>query len=1234
MKNLILLFLVAFSGFQALSQCGSLDTNYLFIEGDSILCESDSVLLSAFPGESYLWNNGDTTSFLWVDQPGFYSVVIELNDSCIVASDTIEVSNGSLIFQPNIEDVILCSEDVFEQVDLFNNQQSNGISISWVTEGDFIGAPQFGNSNLIESFQANNNSTETLLTEVNINYNNSQCYNSSSFNIVVYPLPETSSIEDYYLCDGDLLPLIQFDQFGDTESIYWSISDSFGNDVESGLNSISNFSPSSGASVISYNYENVYGCLSDELFAEIIVVDIPEFEAFSDLNVCHGQIIEGRQINLIDDINNVNWNWLVTSDGLIGEGNGSTNLLPEFIGNNNSDSAIQCSIIVEAINGICPYTDSLNIVVNPMPIIDVQFLQNEICNGEELDLNVLSDSTGMFPFGTEVEWVASSNGTNVESLTGITQGSINLGVVFNDSYSASTVDFTLQPLSSYCEGELYSHQVIIKSSPNLVASSDVQICEGDIAQLTVVDINNAPNTLFEWNNESFLNLNYGESVLASPMTSTSFIVSSTDQITQCFDSDTVFVGVDERPSEAIYTDNDSGLCDGDSVSIYVDYNENYQYSWGGGEEGDVLIASQTGYYDCIISNGQCIVQSDDIYLEFNSIPVANIYFNEDNVLCSGEEIVLFSEPNSEWNWSTGQIGGSLIVDEAGEYSVFIIDENGCESEESVSVLIQDHSISDALIPELNQEYCIGDSVYLEVTYDETYSYLWSNNVQSYNQFVNTSGFYNCIISNDYCTKASNTVNVILQEIPESQLNISGDLVQCEGGMVTFTSTPGCDLEWSTGVFENQLSVTESQFVYVIATNDYGCVGDTSEVIEVTFIDLPIIEVLNGQSSYCVGELIQLEATGADEFYWIFDEEIDYEFDQNTWTSYIEETEQYSLIGVNGNICSDTIHGFIEVEITPDLELQDSLSICQSTSVELGIPSGDYNDVNWHGLFSSNSSNLLFEVVSSGYQVVNVESTNSCFYSDSVFINCIQPEEVSSILNGFECSNGISSFLFSPSYYSVETVETSGELLDIDGNLVTVIWNESGLNDLNVELADTFGCITSYSKEILINGLYPENIAIETLYEGSNTLIIYEEFDIINWGYDDVENTSIYVQVGSEMYCEYSDLNTLQNSYWVEYGNSLDCLNKQYYNFTLSGNEVEYRNKVYPNPFNDELYIELNNGISFVLINSLGQEIENYTLYSENITQELNLNHLSRGVYFIRIFDSSSSFVEEIKIIKQ
>ena len=78
--------------------------------------------------------------------------------------------------------------------------------------------------------------------------------------------------------------------------------------------------------------------------------------------------------------------------------------------------------------------------------------------------------------------------------------------------------------------------------------------------------------------------------------------------------------------------------------------------------------------------------------------------------------------------------------------------------------------------------------------------------------------------------------------------------------------------------------------------------------------------------------------------------------------------------------------------------------------------------------------------------------------------------------------------------------------------------------------------------------------------------------------------------------------------------------------------------IYPNPAKDQITIDLGTnlnamGWSYKIVNTLGQEVLNGALNSQQNTIQLN-NIKGQGVYFVKVFDSSNALMETKKIIIQ
>ena len=84
----------------------------------------------------------------------------------------------------------------------------------------------------------------------------------------------------------------------------------------------------------------------------------------------------------------------------------------------------------------------------------------------------------------------------------------------------------------------------------------------------------------------------------------------------------------------------------------------------------------------------------------------------------------------------------------------------------------------------------------------------------------------------------------------------------------------------------------------------------------------------------------------------------------------------------------------------------------------------------------------------------------------------------------------------------------------------------------------------------------------------------------------------------------------------------------FYNEVLSVNEISAETKVYPNPMSNVLHIESNNVQDVTVFNAVGQMV----LFVEKMN-EINVEDLSEGLYFVRISDKNGNSVVK-KIVKR
>jgi gliding motility-associated-like protein len=336
------------------------------------------------------------------------------------------------------------------------------------------------------------------------------------------------------------------------------------------------------------------------------------------------------------------------------------------------------------------------------------------------------------------------------------------------------------------------------------------------------------------------------------------------------------VKVNPLPEYAITpASRDTLVCKGSSVRLSVQTGTGISYKWSDGNSQiggnikhvDVSPAVSQYYYVEISNNKQCSVR-DSIWVEVLSLPVIDIYGEED--ICLGESIKLEVDGSGngalryEWNTKPTTTGGSITVApvKSGTYSVKGIDEYGC-----VSTVTSDTIIVNPLPKPLisgDADICFGKSATLAVVAEASYvSYLWNDGSEESQIIVNPeqeTPYTVTVTDNKGCTgTASTTVKV--NPLPEYTL--SADTTVCNGNAVKLKVAAegiGIGYKWSTESVNNLISVTPavSQYYYVEISNSKQCSVRDSVWVEV--LNLPNIEIF-GETDICFGDSIVLEADG-------------------------------------------------------------------------------------------------------------------------------------------------------------------------------------------------------------------------------------------------------------------------------------------------------------------------------------------------------------------------------------
>lgn len=385
--------------------------------------------------------------------------------------------------------------------------------------------------------------------------------------------------------------------------------------------------------------------------------------------------------------------------------------------NGSTDSSITASITgnywVQASNGQCASSDSINIIFNAVPFINLGN-DTSLCQGQSITLN-----GGL---ATSFLW---SDGTTDSTFTTSTSGTIWVQISNGQCSNSDTININFI------------------AAPTVNLGNDSTLCQGQTITLNAGSANS-----FLWSNGS---------TNSSITTSTAGLYWVQASNGQCATSDTININFNTFP--IVNIGNDTTLCQGQTVTLNA--GSANSYLWSDGTTNSSIIASTTGNYWVQANNGIC-ASFDTININFIAVPTVNL--GNDSTYCQGQTITLNAGSANSFLWSDGSTVSSITVSTSGNY--WVQSSNGqCTASDTINIIFN-------TFPTVNlgndTTLCIGQTVTLNA--GSANSFLWSDGTANSSLIASTTGNYWVQASNGDCATSdsltiTNTDCEISIEIP-------------------------------------------------------------------------------------------------------------------------------------------------------------------------------------------------------------------------------------------------------------------------------------------------------------------------------------------------------------------------------------------------------------------------------------------------------------------------------------
>jgi len=753
------------------------------------------------------------------------------------------------------------------------------------------------------------------------------------------------------------------------------------------------------------------------------------------------------------------------------------------------------------------------------------FSNDTICLGDSITFT--DNSTGSninawnWNFQNGTPSTANNQGAHTITFNTVGQQNINLSITDDNGTDDTTI------------------VVMINVLPNVIASIDTSICDGDQVNLSVTGADT-----YNWDNS----LGAGQTQTSSPTSLTTYHVTGTD-LNGCVNTDSVIVTINALPN-VIANATVSAICTGDTVSVYgIGANT---YTWNNSvTNGTVFNPTNTLYYTVIGTDINSCTFIDSVEITVNNCtqPIASFTLSDDTI-CLGN-VITFTDNStgsnvSAWSW-TFQNGTPTSANTQGAHTITfntvgqqninlsITDDNGAHD---TTIVVMINALPN-IITGVDTSICYGDQVNLSADGADTYN--WDNSLGTgQTQTSSPTSLTTYHVTGTDLNGCINTDSVIvtINALPTVIANATVSTI-CSGDTVSVYGTGANTYTWNNSVTNGTVfNPTNTLYYTVIGTDINSCTFIDSVEITVNNCTQPIASFTLSDDTICLGNVITFtdNSTGSNVSAW------SWTFQNGTPTSANTQgahTITFNTIGqqnINLSITDDnSTHDttiVVMINALPNVIATSSNPIiCLGDSVIL-IGTGA-NTYQWFNNLGQTQNDTIFPIQDALY-IVQGTDLNGCQGADNLIITvnfCTSPTPLFTSTDTSPCIDACIDFTDNstdgtPTAWSWQFFGANTTTSNIQ-NPANICYDSIGTFDVALVTSNVFGsdslfipnyitvdsCNINPSEIIIPNVFSPNGDGNNDLFSVSGTGIISAKIAIYNrWG-SLLFNTENLINVG-------------------------------------------------------------------------------------------------------------------------
>ncbi len=610
------------------------------------------------------------------------------------------------------------------------------------------------------------------------------------------------------------------------------------------------------------------------------------------------------------------------------------------------------------------------------------------------------------------------------------------GNQFNNS-GISTDDFTIPITSSgvliidslidaTCKNDTLTNklEITVNPIPDFSLGKDTTICSGPITFST----NTSGANSYEWNNAST------DPTLTVNSSGDYWVIVTENN---CSDTDSITLDIGGELPIDLGLDTTLCLIDAPLILTVGSFDVVEWNGVSGGVNYDVITTSTINVHVVDIDGCE---GWDTVEVVLNSMPI--VALRSDTSLCPFSAPLTLNAKNTgaTYLWNLDALTSQTIdVNKSGIYKVKVT-ENGCSTEDSVSVTILD-TIDIDLGPDTT--FC-SDLGNYEITIDPSFkSYRWSNNDTTQSISIGTSSTIEVEVENSFGCVGKDTVVVTI--IPTPSVDLGKDISICPNSSpVTFDAKNiGADFLWNSGETSQTIlkgSLEDGEYS-VIVTKD-GCHGYDTVNLQVS---TELAVDLGDDIEVCIDTLLDAGFGIGYNFEWSGNP-------SSINQTYLATAGEVTVIVSDTSGCkgTDTIN---IIEVNPlSIDLGVDRSICFGDTAEVFSMISNRTDINiikWNDA----STGYSLTANTSGEYWLEVDSSG-CIAKDTVNLTVHDLEKINLGDDTTFCEGNIPTFTMDAGkFVSYQWKELTN--LDLLGTNQTQIASNVGVYE--VMIIDSNGC---------------------------------------------------------------------------------------------------------------------------------------------------------------------------------